>query len=97
MAIHIISTGVNVASGVASAAGTVPNNSAGALAKFIRIAVTQATYFRLGTGAPVAVATDVLVHPAESLVIATLGLTNFAVLQVAAAGVVQVSPIENPF
>ena len=97
MAIQVLSTGVNVATGVASAAGAIPNNSAGTLAKFVRFAVTQATDIRLGTGTPVALATDMMVLPGESPILATLGLTNFAVLQVAAAGVVQVSPVENPF
>ena len=80
MAIQIVSTGVNLASGAASAVGTIPVNSAGTLAKFIRISVTSAIYFRLGSGAPVAVSTDALIHPVESLVLATLGLPNFAVL-----------------
>ena len=97
MAIQIVSTGVNVASGAVSAAGAIPNNSAGSLAKFVRFSVTSAAYIRLGTGTPVAVSTDMMVLPAESITLATLGFTNFAVLQVAAAGIVQVSPVENPF
>ena len=97
MAIQVVSTGVNVASAAISAVGTIPNNTAGAVAKFARFAVTQATYIRLGTGTPVAVSTDLMVLPGESEVIATLGMLNFAVLQVTTAGIVQVSPIENPF
>ena len=96
MAIQIVSTGVNVASGVASAVGTIPNNSAGALAKFARFSVTAAVYLRLGYGTPVAVITDLMLLPGESIVLSVLGFTNFAVLQVAAAGIVQVSPVENP-
>lgn len=80
MAIQIVSTGVNTAAGAASVVGTVPLNSAGMLAKFIRISVTSPIYFRLGAGAPVAASTDALIHPAECLILATLGLTNFAAL-----------------
>ena len=80
MAIQIVSTGVNLAAGVASAVGAIPLNSAGTVAKFIRISVTAPIHFRLGTGVPVAVNTDALIQPAESIIIATLQHTNFAVL-----------------
>ena len=84
MALQITNTGINLTTGIASVAGTLPNNSAGIPARFVRIAATVAAYVRLGSGAQVAVATDMLVMPnSQGLVIATLGATNVAVLQAA--------------
>ena len=97
MALQIVSTGINLATSGTSAPGTIPNNSAGVPAKYIRIAATQAAYVRIGTGAQTAVNTDMMVLPAESPIIATLGCTNIAALQVTAAGVVQVSPVEDTY
>lgn len=95
MALQIVSTGISLTTSIASASGVIPNNSAGAVSKYIRIAVTQAAYVRIGTGTTTAVATDLMVLPGESPIIPTLGFTNIAALQVSAAGIVQVSPVED--
>ena len=95
MALQITATGISLTTSATSAPGTIPNNSAGAPAKYIRITATAAAYVRIGTGAQTAVATDMIVHPAESVIMSTLGCTNIAALQVTAAGIVQVSPVED--
>lgn len=82
--LQITNTGINLTTAIASVAGTLPNNSAGTPARYIRIAATVASYLRIGTGAQVAVATDLMVLPnSAGLVMATLGATNVAVLQAA--------------
>ena len=92
----IANTGVNQATGVASAGAALPVDSAGQLPKFVRVAVTADTYFRFGQGGvPTAVATDLLITPGHPVVLQTNGRTHFAVLQVTAAGVAVVTPLEN--
>lgn len=95
MALQIINTGISLTTSAASAPGTIPNNSAGAPAKYIRIAATAAAYVRIGTGAQTAVATDMMIQPGDAVIMSTLGCTHIAALQVAAAGIVQVSPVED--
>lgn len=95
MALQIISTGINITTGAASAGATIPLASNGAVPRYIRISATVSACVRIGTGAQTAVATDMLVQPAESVIIATLGCTHIAAIQQAAAGVVQVSPVED--
>jgi len=96
MPLQITNTGINLTTGVASVAGTLPNNSAGVPAKFIRIAATAAAYVRIGVGAQTAVATDMMILPnSAGHIQATLGATHIAALQVSAAGTVQISPVED--
>ena len=95
MALQIFATGINITTGAASAGATLPVNSAGAVPRFIRITASVSACVRIGTGAQTAVATDAVVQPGASLIIATMGCTHIAAIQQAAAGVVQVSPVED--
>lgn len=95
MALQIFATGVNITTGAVSAGTTIPLSSSGAVPRYIRISATAAACVRIGTGAQTAVATDLLIYPGDALVIATLGCTHIAAIQQAAAGVVQVSPVED--
>lgn len=89
-------TGVNQASGATSAGAALPNDASGNRPRFVRVASTAAVYFRFGQGGvPTAVATDILVQPGDAVVLDTSGNSHFAVLQVAAAGVVVVTPLEG--
>jgi len=91
----ILTTGVNITTGAASAGAAIPVNGAGAVTRYIRITASVAACVRIGTGAQTAVATDAVVQPGAPLIIATLGCTHVAAIQQAAAGVVQVSPCED--
>lgn len=95
MAIQILKTGVNIATSGVSAGATLATDTSGAVAKHIRIAASAAAYVRIGVGAQTAVNTDMMVQPGDAVIIATNGSTHVAALQVAAAGVVQVSPVEG--
>lgn len=94
-AITVVATGVAMATSAASANATIPLDSSGNVPKYIRISATVAACVRIGNGTPVAVATDLMVQPGDVVILATCGLTKIAAIQVAAAGVVQVSPMEN--
>ena len=93
--LQIAATGTRTASGAASTSAAIPNNSAGNLPRYIRVAATAAAHIRLGPGTPVAVNTDLLLQPGDQVVMAVMGMTNYAVIQDSAAGFVCVSPLEN--
>jgi len=95
MALQIIATGVNITTGAASANSAIPLSSAGVVPRFVRITASVSACVRIGTGVQTAVATDAVVQPGEALTIATLGCNNIAAIQQSAAGVVQVSPVED--
>lgn len=95
MALQINATGINVTTSAVSAGATLPNDSGGGVPDYVRIAVTSAAYVRIGTGAQTAVSTDMMVYPGDAVILATLGRTHIAALQVSAGGVMQVSPVED--
>lgn len=95
MALQIFATGVNITTGAASAGATIPMSSAGVVPRYIRVAASVAACVRIGTGAQTAVATDMVVQPGEAVVLSVNGCTHIAAIQQAAAGTVQVSPVED--
>lgn len=95
-ALPIFSPGAIITTGATSASATIPNMASGTRPNFIRVAATQPAYVRVGTGAQTAVAGDLLVQPADALILAVgPGTNTIAAIQVTTAGVVQVSPIET--
>ena len=95
MGLQIIAPGTSVATSGTSAGATIPLSSAGSVPRYVRIVTTQYAYVRIGTGAQTAVAGDMMVGPSDGVIVATLGCTNFAALQVTTAGVLQISPVED--
>ena len=95
MALQIFATGVNITTGAASAGATIPMSSAGAVPRYIRITASANACVRIGTGAQTAVATDMVVQPGEAVFMSTNRCTHIAAIQQAAAGTVQVSPVED--
>jgi SH3-like domain-containing protein len=89
-------TGVSITTGAASSGGALPNASSGEVPRYVRIAASVAACVRIGPGAQTAVATDMLVQPGDSVVLAVpRGCTHVAAIQLAAAGVVIVTPLED--
>lgn len=94
--ITVTKTGTQTATSGTSAGGTIPTDSAGNVPRYIRVAATAAACFRIGVGAQTAVTTDLQVQPGDAVVLhVPSGCTHYAAIQVTAAGVVQVSPLEN--
>jgi len=94
--ITVTKTGTNIVTGAASASSAIPVASSGALPSFVRISATANARVTLGIGSASAVATDMLVSPADAVVIAVpRGVTHVAAIQDTAAGVVNVTPIED--
>lgn len=88
-------TGIRLASSGTSSGAALPVGLAGDVSRLIQITATAAAHIRIGSGAQTAVNTDTMVQPGDSKVITTNGATHIAVIQASAAGIVQVSPLEN--
>jgi hypothetical protein len=94
--VTVTATGKQQASGAASAGSTIPNMSSGEVPRYIRVAATAAACIRLGAAGVTATVNDTQVQPGDALIMHVPGgATNFAVIQVSAAGIVQISPLEN--
>ena len=91
---QVSQTGASTALGAASAGGTLPTNSAGNTARYVRMATTTGAYVRVGNGAQTAVNTDLLVLPGQAIVLDCSGCTHYAGLQAATGGVLVVTPVE---
>lgn len=94
-AITVTKTGSVINFTGTSASVTIPTDSAGTTPKYCRLTATQACYVKIDVGSATAVAGDLLVQPADAVVVRTHGLTHIAALQVTTAGVLQISPLEG--
>ena len=94
-AITIVSPGAIIAFTASSASVALPNCSAGNASKYVRLAATQPCYVRLTNGAGTAVSGDLLVQPADAVVMRSFGFTHVNAVQVSTAGILQISPLEN--
>lgn len=92
--INVDLPGITVASGAASAQAAIPVNSAGVVAKYVRVACTVAAHIRFNKTTAVATANDLLLMPSDAVIINVQNYDVFAVIQDAAAGTVNVVPIE---
>ena len=95
MALQITATGARIATGASSAGGTIPLTTSNTVPRYVRIATTAAAHVRIGTGAQTAVNTDLMISPGEPTILATLGQTHYAAIQAVAAGILQISPVED--
>lgn len=93
----ILATGVTQATSGTSTAVAIPNTSAGNRPLFLRVTASNETFVKLGTSSVVATGNDVLVQPADSVILQIpTGITHIAAIQGAGgAGRVNVVPLEN--
>ena len=95
-AMAIMATGVSAATGAASASSTIPNDSSGNKPNYIRVSARNECYVKLGVAGVAATVNDILVQPADSIVLAVpKGITTIAYIQGTAAGQVNIVPLEN--
>lgn len=94
-AITVVTTGFSAATGAASARTAIPTNAAGAAPNYIRVSARNECYIKVGSVAVTATANDVLVQPADSLILRVGGNTHVAYIQGVAAGLVNVVPLED--
>ena len=94
-AISVVKTGSTIAFTGTSANVAIPKDSSGTTPKYIRLASTAACYVKIGASGVSAVAGDLLVQPADSVVLKVGRQAYIAALQVSAAGTLQISPLED--
>lgn len=94
--VTITSVGFSAATGAASASAAIPNDSSGRAPNYIRVSARNECYVKLGTSSVAATTNDVLIQPADSLILQVpKGITHIAYIQGTAAGQVNVVPLEN--
>ena len=93
-AVSVSGTGSIISFGAASSSVAIPTVG-GVAPNFVRLCATQACYVKLGYGAQTAAAGDLLVQPADAVVIKAAGCNTVAAVQVTTGGVLQVSPLDN--
>lgn len=92
----VTATGANITTSGTSARIAIPTASSGEIPRYVRVTSTAAAHVKLGGAAVVAVAGDLMVQPADSVVLAIpRGLTNIAAIQDTAAGTVNIVPLED--
>lgn len=94
--ITVTAAGFSAATGAASAASSIPNDSSGRTPNYIRVASRNECYVKLGVAGVAATNADILVQPADSVILQVpKGITHIAYIQGTAAGQVNVVPLEN--
>jgi hypothetical protein len=89
-------TGVNISYTGTSASAAIPVASDGNRPRYIRIASTNQCYVKLGTSGVTAAAGDIMVQPADSVILhVPMGITHIAAIQEASAGKANIVPLEN--
>ncbi len=92
--IKLSAAGATITTGAASASIAIPNDSTGTRAKRVVVAATVAAYCRPGASTITAAAGDLLLVPGDHHVLDVGGHTHIAGIQVSAAGVIAVTPVE---
>lgn len=96
MAITVVKTGANITTGAASARAAIPTAQSGEIPRYVRVSATVAAHVSLGLVTSNAVATDMLLQPGDAVVLSVpQGMTHVCAIQDAAAGVVNIVPMEN--
>lgn len=94
--ITITKTGVTLAATTVTANVGLPTTASGTSAKYVRVASLAACYVKLGTDNTVAaVAGDVLVQPADAVILRCAGLSYIAAITPTGSTTVQISPLED--
>ena len=94
--ITVTATGSTIATSATSTSVTIPAASSGEIPRYIRVSATAACYVKLGVSAATATANDILVQPADAVVLhVPSGVTKIAAIQDTAAGKCNVVPLEN--
>ena len=92
----VTAPGVNITTSGTSASATIPNDGSGNKPNYVRISATVAAYVRFGKTSATAAAGDMMVIPADAVVVQVpKGYDTIAAIQVSSAGIVQVSPLDN--
>ena len=94
--ITVAAVGTTLTSAATSANTAIPNASDGNRPRYLRVAATSESYIKLGIAGVAATANDLMVQPADCVLLAVPnGVTHIAVIQGATAAKVNIVPLEN--
>lgn len=94
--VTVTSVGTTLTTGAASANAAIPVASDGNRPRYLRVAATAESYVKLGTSGVAATTNDLLVQPADAVLLAIPnGITHIAVIQGTASAKVNIMPLEN--
>lgn len=94
--ITVTTAGTTITTSGTSASAAIPVASDGNRPRFIRVASRNEAYVKLGTSGVAATTNDILVQPADSVILAVPnGITHIAAIQGVSAGAVNIVPLEN--
>ena len=94
--VTITTVGFSAATGAASANTAIPVDASGRRPNYIRVASCNECYVKLGLTGVAATTNDILIQPADSLILQVpAGITHIGYIQGTAAGQVNVVPLEN--
>lgn len=94
-AVTINAAGASVTTGAASARIAIPNTASGTRPYYIRVAAATESFVKLGDNTVVATNNDILIQPADSLILVVGANTNIAYIQGASTGRVNITPLED--
>lgn len=98
-AITVTATGTTQATAGTSASialSTIPTAAGGTnTARYVRIAAINESYVKVGDSSVTATTNDVLVQPADAVILRVQGCTHVAFIQGASAGKVNIVPLED--
>ncbi|MCX7135702.1 MAG: hypothetical protein NTW47_03345 [Proteobacteria bacterium] len=95
--IQVFQSGFTAATSATSASTALPTAANNVKINYVRVSASGECYVRLGAAAVVATANDLLIQPADSMILAVNGATHIAYIQGGAlqAARVNVVPVEN--
>jgi hypothetical protein len=94
--VTITAVGFSAATGAGSANTAIPVDSSGRRPNYIRVSARSECYVKLGLVGVVATTNDILIQPADSLILQVpSGITHIGYIQGVSAGQVNVVPLEN--
>lgn len=94
-AIQIQAVGVSLTTGAASVNATIPNTASATKPKYIRLCVTANCFVKIGQVGVVATGNDILMNPADCLILKVSGNTTIAAIQQAAGGICNITALED--
>lgn len=94
-ALQIFQTGTTQTTSASSARVALPTCANSVKAKYVRVSASAECYVRLGDSSVVATGNDILVQPADAVILATSGATHIAYIQGQSPARVNITPIEN--
>lgn len=92
---QIQAVGTTITTSGTSANAAIPNNGSGKSPNYVRVQASAFAYIKFGVSGVAATTNDILLSPNEPETFAVSGNTFIAAIQQAAAGVVNVTPLEN--